>query len=47
MLRSGLRILVMGGLVLSLAACDKCGDYLKINTPSIPKSCTDSAPAQK
>jgi len=47
MLRSGLRIFVMGGLVLLLAACDKCGDTLQINAPKIPKSCTDSAPAQK
>jgi hypothetical protein len=24
---------------LALAGCDKCGDPVKINTPSIPKSC--------
>lgn len=24
---------------LALAGCDKCGDPIKFNTPSIPKSC--------
>lgn len=30
------------GLVLAslaLAGCDKCGDPVKFNTPSLPKSC--------
>jgi hypothetical protein len=24
---------------LALAGCDKCGDPVKFNTPSLPKSC--------
>jgi hypothetical protein len=24
---------------LALAGCDKCGDPVKLNTPSIPKAC--------
>ncbi|MGO9673363.1 MAG: hypothetical protein ACLPSF_04215 [Methylocella sp.] len=34
--------LVLAGLALAslaLAGCDKCGDPIKLNTPSIPKSC--------
>jgi hypothetical protein len=31
----------LAGLALAslLAGCDKCGDPIKFNTPSIPKSC--------
>ncbi len=34
--------LALGGLMLAclaLAGCDKCGDPIKFNTPSLPKSC--------
>lgn len=26
-----------------LAGCDKCGNRLKLNAPSIPKACGDNA----
>ncbi|HEY8030922.1 MAG TPA: hypothetical protein VIF02_00730 [Methylocella sp.] len=29
---------------LFAAGCDKCGDPVKFNTPSLPKACYDSAP---
>ncbi|WP_146030164.1 hypothetical protein [Methylocella silvestris] len=32
----------LGGLLLAslaLAGCDRCGDPIKFNTPSLPKSC--------
>jgi hypothetical protein len=29
---------------LFVAGCDKCGDPVKFNVPSLPKACYDSAP---
>lgn len=30
-------------LVLSVAGCDKCGNRVKFNAPSLPKACGDNA----
>ncbi|MEJ0093278.1 MAG: hypothetical protein WDN46_07545 [Methylocella sp.] len=38
-------LLTLAGLVMasfSLAGCDKCGDPIKFNAPSQPKSCYDT-----
>jgi hypothetical protein len=37
LLRLALACLALASL--ALAGCDKCGDPVKLNTPSIPKTC--------
>jgi hypothetical protein len=34
--------LILGSLILG--GCDKCGDWQKFNTPSLPKSCHGDPP---
>ena len=46
----GMRRRILLGLALIFAAsllagCDKCGDWQKFNTPSLPKSCHGEPPA--
>ncbi len=39
-------LLTLVGLVLvgfALAGCDRCGDPVKFNAPSAPKSCYDTS----
>jgi hypothetical protein len=41
------RILLAFGLIFActlLAGCDRCGDWQKFNTPSLPKTCHGEAP---
>jgi hypothetical protein len=33
--------------MLLVAACGQCGDAVHFNSPSLPKTCMESAPAQK
>ncbi|WP_156970949.1 hypothetical protein [Beijerinckia mobilis] len=35
-------LLVMALFAASLGGCDKCGNKIKINSPTIPESCHDS-----
>jgi hypothetical protein len=41
-------VLALGSLILFglVAGCDKCGDPVKFNVPSLPNACYDS-PHQK
>jgi hypothetical protein len=43
----GLRIAGFIGLVLLVSGCDKCGDWVHFNAPSLPKNCTSNNPPQK
>jgi hypothetical protein len=47
MLSLGLRFMALIGLTLFVAACDKCGDPVHFQAPSLPHSCYESQPAQK
>jgi hypothetical protein len=42
------RVLTLASVICCLfaAGCDKCGDPVKFNVPSLPKACYDS-PRQK
>jgi hypothetical protein len=40
--RLGVRGAVLIGLMLLFAGCDKCGDWVHVNAPSLPKNCTAS-----
>jgi hypothetical protein len=39
-------VLFLGGLILCClaAGCDKCGDPVKFNVPSVPAACYESQP---
>jgi len=41
----GLTAIVVAAFVL--AGCDKCGDRIKLNAPSLPKACGDNADPMK
>ena len=38
-----LRIAVIAFAALALAGCDKCGNRIKFNTPTLPSACGDNA----
>jgi hypothetical protein len=43
-----LRLFVIAGFALTLAACDKCSmPVWRHDTPAAPQSCHDDAPAQQ
>jgi len=37
------RIVALGGFAIVLAGCDKCGDRVKFNAPSLPNACGENA----
>jgi hypothetical protein len=37
--RRGAGVALAGLVLASLAGCDKCGDPVKFNVPSVPKTC--------
>ena len=38
-----LRLAVAGLAAVTLAGCDKCGNRVKFNAPSLPSSCGENA----
>lgn len=38
-----LRVAVLALATVALAGCDKCGNRIKLNAPSLPSACGDNA----
>jgi hypothetical protein len=45
--RFGVRLAGLIGLTLLVTGCDKCGDWVHFDAPSLPKNCTATQPPQK
>jgi len=45
--RFGASMAALIGLAMLISGCDKCGDWVHFNAPSIPKNCTANDPPQK